>query len=156
LSLNGRVVGGFSFVATVKKEEWSCPRPSGGTMSAYLIGTYDLRDANTILHIVNPTAHHLVVLVVFFDDDEKRLRELEFKLTPNDMEEIDVRRLGVDAKLGVVKIVSFDPRTREPKLGLVGYRRYVSARSGISESLLHPIGAEALKDDLPIIIGKQH
>ncbi len=156
LSLDGKIVGGFSFVATAKKEERPCPGHSGGTIGAYLIGTYDLRDANTILHIVNPTAHRLLVLVVFFDDDEERLRELWFELTPNDMEEIDVRRADIKAKLGVVKIVSFDPKTKEPKIGLVGYRRYTNGSSGVSESILHAISAEVLKDDLPIITGKGH
>lgn len=155
LKLNGEIVGGLSFVVTVKQDGSPGLETSGGTMSAYLIGTYDLRDANTILQIVNPTADHLLVLVVFFDDNEKRLREVKNELTPNDMVEIDVRKAEPGAKLGVVKIVSFDPRTKKPKAGLVGYRRHVSEK-GISESLLHPIPAEVLVDDLPIIMGKQH
>ena len=158
LRLKNKIVGGISFIATAKRNNEPQPHfsfpPSGGILSPYLIGTYDLRRGNTFLHIVNPTAKHLRLYIAFFDDDEKLVKKIwEKNLTPNDIVEIDVRRASPGAKFGVVKIVSFNTKEKVPEVGIVGYQRHIFDKGGTSESNLSPIPAEILRDDLRFIFG---
>ncbi|MBI1811067.1 MAG: hypothetical protein HY035_01090 [Nitrospirae bacterium] len=152
LKLDNKIIGGISFVATVEKEKPMAFTPSGGVLSPYLIGTFDMRDeARTVLHIINPTAKNLRFMVAFFDDNEKPLKCIHDKLSPNDLSEIDVRRYKLPAKFGVVKVVSLNEKEDMPELGIVGYQRHFFKGIGATETILQPIPAEVLKDDLKYI-----
>jgi hypothetical protein len=153
LKLNDKeIIGGISFTVTVDKEKAPSFPPSGGMLSPYLIGTFDLRaGAKTILHILNPTARYLRVMVAFFDDNEKPLKCVHDKLSPNDLLEIDVRRYELPAKFGVVKVVSLNEKEDIPETGLVGYQRHFFKGMGVTETILQSIPSEILKDDLKYI-----
>ena len=159
LKLDGELIGGVSFVITAVEpgatQAGEMFPPSGGTLSPYLIGTWDLRSKQrTFLQLVNPTGRHLRVLVALFDDNEKPLKCLRESLSPNDLVEIDIRRL-LEKGFGVVKVVSYRESEERPEAGVVGYQRlYVSRffyRGLATESALHQIPLETLKGDLPII-----
>ncbi len=152
LKLNNKIIGGISFVATVEKEKPMAFTPSGGVLSPYLIGTFDMRDeAKTVLHIINPTAKNLRVMIAFFDDNEKPLKCIHDKLSPNDLLEMDVRKYELSSKFGVVKVVSLNEKEDTPETGLVGYQRHFFKGMGVTEAILQPIPTEILKDDLKYI-----
>lgn len=156
LRLDGEIVGGISFDAREPQASTALFPPAGGSLSPYLIGTYDLRSRHwTTFQIVNPTGMPLRVLVAFFDDDEKPLACVRDRLSPNDLLEIDARR-HVQARSGVVKIVSFDESGERPVAGVVGYQRTFARRifSGSllrGESNLFQIPAETLAGDMDMI-----
>jgi len=152
LTLDKEVVGGISFVAAVEKERPVVFTPSDGVLSPYLIGTFDQRGgAKTILHIINPTAKYFRVMVAFFDDNEKPLKCVHDKLSPNDLLEIDVRKYELQARFGVVKVVSLNEKEDIPETGIVGYQRHFFKGMGVTETILQSIPAEILKDDLKYI-----
>ena len=152
LKLDKDIIGGISFMATVEKETSVTFTPSGGVLSPYLIGTFDLREeAKTIFHIINPTAKYLRVIVAFFDDNEKPLKCIKDKLSPNDLLEIDVHKFDLPAKFGVVKVVSLNEKEDKPEIGIVGYQRNFFKEIGATETALHPIPSEILTDDLKYI-----
>ena len=152
LKLYNKIIGGISFVATVEKEKPMAFTPSGGVLSPYLIGTFDMRDeAKTVLHIINPTAKNLSVMIAFFDDNEKSLKCIHDKLSPNDLLEIDVRKYEIPSKFGVVKVVSLNEKEDTPETGLVGYQRHFFTKMGVTETILQSIPTEILKDDLKYI-----
>ncbi|MFZ3138231.1 MAG: hypothetical protein WA126_12675 [Thermodesulfovibrionales bacterium] len=152
LKLNKDVAGGISFVATVEKERPIIFTPSGGILSPYIIGTFDSREgAKTILQIINPTAKYLRIMAAFFDDNEKPLKCIKDKLSPNDLLEIDVRKIELPAKFGVVKVVSLNEKEDIPETGLVGNQRIFFKEMGATETALHQIPAEILTDDLKYI-----
>jgi hypothetical protein len=152
LKLDNKIIGGISFVATVEKEKPMAFTPSGGVLSPYLIGTFDMRDeAKTVLHIINPTAKNLRVMIAFFDDNEKPLKCIHDKLSPNDLLEIDVRKYELSSKFGVVKVVSLNEKEDIPETGLVGYQRHFFTKMGVTETILQSIPIEILKDDLKYI-----
>ena len=149
LKLNKKIVGGISFTATIVEEKARPFVPSGGVLSPYLTGTFDLRDGGkTVLHIINPTAKYLRVMVAFFDDKEKPLKCIHEKLTPNDLLEIDVRKYDLEARIGVVKVVSLHTEKDIPETGIVGYQRHFFKDMGVTEAVLHPVPSEILVDDL--------
>lgn len=156
LRLDGKVVGGISFDAREKQDAAALFPPAGGSLSPYLIGTYDLRSPHwTTFQIVNPTGMPLRVLVAFFDDNEKPLGCVRDRLSPNDLLEIDARR-HVRARSGVVKIVSFDESGERPVAGVVGYqrtfaRRFFSGSLLRGETNLFQIPAETLAGDMEMI-----
>jgi hypothetical protein len=157
LRLDGEIVGGISFDAREQQAAaGSLFPPTGGSLSPYLIGTYDLRSRHwTTFQIVNPTGKPLRVLVAFFDDDEKPLGCVRDRLSPNDLLEIDARR-HVKAPSGVVKIVSFDETVERPVAGVVGYqrtfaRRFFSGSLLRGETSLFQIPAEILAGDMDMI-----
>lgn len=151
LKLNNEIIGGVSFTATVDKEK-SPFVPSGGVLSPYLIGTYDLRSGGkTVLHILNPTAKYLRVMIAVFDDNEKPLSCIKDKLSPNDLLEVDLKKYDLKALFGVVKVVSMNEKEDVPEIGLVGYQRHFFPRLGVTETILHPIPGEILADDLKYI-----
>ena len=122
-----------------------------GSASCYLTGTYDMReDAVTWLHIINPTGHPLSVYAMFFDDNEHPLECVYTKMSPNDLWEILVNKLELKSprQFGVVKVVSFvDPPS--PVIGIVGNQRiWFRKQQGVSETGLHPIQAELLREDI--------
>jgi hypothetical protein len=152
LKLDKDVVGGISFIATVEKERPMIFTPSGGILSPYIIGTFDTREgAKTILQIINPTSKYLRVMAAFFDDNEKPLKCIKDKLSPNDLLEIDVRKIELPAKFGVVKVVSLNEKEDIPETGLVGNQRIFFKEMGAAETALHQIPAEILTDDLKYI-----
>ena len=130
--------------------------PAGA--SAYLVGVFDLRgDRRTLLDIVNPTGTTLFISVAFFDPDEKPMHCERFKLTANDLEEIDVRGVllgaaNMGALLGVVKVVAFaDEKQERPQIGVVGNQRLELGRQPLTETGLHPIQMQFLDAELPLI-----
>lgn len=120
-----------------------------GAASAYLVGTYDQRKKlHTQLHIVNPSAKYLRLLVAFFDDDEHPLGCVHEKLSPNDLLELEVKKLKLDADVGVIKVLALNERKDVPESGVVGNQRMFNKDKLLSETALHPIqkkliGAEA-------------
>ncbi len=121
-----------------------------GAFSDYLVGTYDLRNGYTVFQVVNPTAQTLEVYFAFFDDNEKPLACKKEKLSHNDLVEVDVRALKLNAKVGVVKIISH--RDRKPVPGIVGFQRFYAARLGIAESNLAAVPPKVLDAELKIIL----
>lgn len=135
--------------------------PCDGVLSPYLTGTFDLRKhRGTILSIINPTANNLRVMVAFFDDNERPLGCTRNKLSPNDLLEIDVRDFIKKEMFGVVKVVSFNEHEDVPQAGVVGYQKHVYIKPflfffkkiSVTETLLHSIPSEILKDDLKYIM----
>lgn len=121
----------------------------GGAFSAYLIGTYEKRlNFFTVLHIINPTTHHLKVVIAFYDDKEEFQKCLKVELTPNDLHEVNVALTpaGLTSSFGVVKIISyrFNPTTgnNEPFQGIVGFQRHCLVNLGFSESVLASVPTE--------------
>jgi len=154
-----KVMGGLTLQFRAPERAPTFP-PAGGVLSPYLVGTFDLREgANTILHIVNPTAKTLRIIVAFFDDNEKPLACYRDRLTPNDLVEINVRQHVPENQFGVVKVVSFHQQEDLPEVGIVGYqknlypRRFLFFSKGpeITETVLHSIPNEILSDDLKYI-----
>lgn len=132
------------------QQEASAQEPAGA--SAYLVGVFDLReDRTTILHIVNPTRADLRLFVTFFDDRENPLRCLPDKLSGNDLVEINVRDVGVDAALGVVKVITLASKEDRPQIGVVGNQRLSLGRQSTTETGLHPIQSQFIESELPII-----
>ncbi|HEX2688522.1 MAG TPA: hypothetical protein VHN14_17955 [Kofleriaceae bacterium] len=152
LRLGGQVVGGVSFDITASKTLPILFPPSGGVLAPYMVGTWDLRDGRaTTLQLVNPTGQYIYALVVLFDDNEKPLKCVREKLSPNDLLELDVRRL-VEKDVGVAKVVSFNNSDfTTPTAGLIGYQRLLTRVGSLSEAPLHQIPAEILKGDLSLI-----
>ncbi len=122
----------------------------GGIFGSYLVGTFDLRNGHTVFQVVNPTAQALEVYFALFDDNEKPLTCKKEKLSHNDLVELDARALKLDAKLGVVKIVSL--RDKKPVPGIVGFQRFYATRLGIAESNLAAVPARVLDAELKIIL----
>lgn len=120
--------------------------PTSGLVTPYIIGTWDLRDTQSLVHLINPTGKHLRALVAFFDADEKPLRCIQEKFSPNDLNEIDVQKLDLQARFGVVKIVTLNAREEIPEVGLVGNQRLVS-KTGVAETGLHPVPEDILRGD---------
>ena len=128
----------------------------GGMFSSYLVGTYDLRNAYTALQVVNPTAKDLEIYLAFFDDNEKPLKCVKERLSHNDLFEINVKKLELPAKFGVVKIVSL--LDKKPVPGIVGFQRHyftqLSSRVpyGVAESNLAAVPTGILDGELGIIM----
>jgi hypothetical protein len=124
-----------------------------GAVSAYLVGTYDLRNnAQTLLHLVNPTAKHLRVVLAFFGDDERPLKCQRERLSPNDLLELDVRKLKLKTPLGVVKVVALHEREDTPEIGLVGNQRITLKGTGVTETGLHAVAPQGLVAELKRIL----
>lgn len=134
----------FPFFATTAFSE------DMGLFSPYLAGTYDLRNGTTLLQVVNPTAKDLDVYLAFFDADEKPLKCKKDKLSHNDLLEVDVKALKLDARFGVVKIVSF--RDKKPSPGIIGFQRHIFPRVGVTESNMAAIPEKVLDKELEIIL----
>jgi len=128
--------------------------PSGGILSPYLVGSFDLRNGqNTIVQLINPTAHPHTACVALFNNLGKGLPPCQrVKINPNGMVEVNIRALEPRAKFGVVKVVSLMPEEKnEPENGLVGYQRQVMGQT-FTECILQPVPVEILKEDLKRII----
>ncbi len=152
LRLGGEVVGGVSFDATVTKALPVLFPPSGGVLAPYIIGTWDLREGRaTTLQLVNPTGQYIYLWVAFFNDNEKPLKCVREKLSPNDLLELDVRRV-VEGGFGVAKVVAFNNgEFTQPTAGLIGYQRHFTKAGTFSEAPLQQIPVEILKGDFQFI-----
>ena len=124
-----------------------------GSASCYLTGTFEQREGSrTWLEIINPTGHDLLVYAYFFDANERPLRCVFTSMSANDLWEIAVDRLDLNADHGVAKLVSF-AKPREPTIGIVGNQRiWYRKRQGISETGLRPIQSRILEEDLARMI----
>jgi hypothetical protein len=151
LRLGGELQGGLSFDVTVDHAQALLFPPSGGVLSPYIVGTWDLLAGRTsVLQLVNPTGRYVYVWVALFNEDEKPLKCLRDKLSPNDLLEVEIRRV-LQQGYGVIKVVAFsDDSFQRPVAGVVGYQRQFT-RYGFSEAPLHPIPVEILKGDLRLI-----
>jgi hypothetical protein len=151
LRLDGEVQGGLSFDVAVDHARPLLFPPSGGVLSPYLVGTWDMRSGrSSVLQLVNPNGRYVYVWVALFNEDEKPLKCLRDKLSPNDLLEVDLRRV-LQEGFGVVKVVAFsDDGFQRPVAGVVGYQRHFT-KYGFSEAPLHPIPLEILKGDLRLI-----
>ncbi len=116
--------------------------PADGVLSSHLVGTYDNNSAaylTTVIQVVNPTSENLTIMAFFLDDRENLLKCVMRTLTPDDLEQLDVKALRVGAKVGVVKIVSVAPDSVTPKRGIVGYKRTFHRGILVSETVLHSV-----------------
>jgi hypothetical protein len=152
LQVGGKMVGGVSFETTVSKALPILFPPAGGVLSPYIIGTWDMREGRaTMLQLVNPTGQYLYLWVAFFDDNEKPLKCVRERLSPNDLLELDVRRV-VEKGYGVAKVVAFSTGDfTRPTAGVVGYQRQFIKDGSFSEAPLHTIPVEILKGDFRFI-----
>jgi hypothetical protein len=121
-------------------------------VASYLIGTYDLREGRTRIHVMNPTADDLFVLVALFTEDGKPQRCVDRRIPANGLVELDAEKLDPQVRFGVVKVVSLDPRRREPKVGVVGNQRIRYEGGAVSETDLHPVSNAILEEDLERIL----
>jgi Mg-chelatase subunit ChlD len=157
-----RFVRQFIVSATVAAPGDFEPNPEDGpdrpdesvatAVASYLIGSYDLREGQTRIHVMNPTAEDLTILVALFTVDGKPQRCVDRELPPNGLFELQVKELDPQVLLGVVKVVSLDPRGRTPKLGIVGNQRIRYEGGAVSETGLHPVSETILEDDLKRIL----
>ena len=87
----------------------------------YLVGTFDLRGGRgAVLQVVNPTGQELLLLAAFYDDSGTPLRCRAERLSADGLAEVDVRKAGVKAPLGVVRVVAVAEGDGRPVAGLVG------------------------------------
>lgn len=124
----------------------------GNSVASYLIGSYDLREGRTHIHVMNPTGEVLNILVALFTVDGKPQRCIDRKVPPNGLFELPVDDLDPKTLLGVVKVVSLDPRDQVPKHGVVGNQRIRYERGAVSETGLHPVSDRILQGDLKRIL----
>lgn len=129
---------------------FSARAQDGGAFSSYLVGTYDLRNGYTVLQVANPTAQSFEVYFAFFDDNEKALACKKEKLSHNDLVEVNVQALKLNAKYGVVKIISL--REKKPVPGIVGFQRFYAEKLGITESNLAAVPTAVLDKEIAIIL----
>ena len=97
--------------------------PRGTTVGARtgLVGTFDLRGGRgAALQVVNPSSQELLLLAAFYDDSGTPLRCRVERLPAGGLAEVDARRAGVKARLGVVRMVAVDEGDGRPVAGLVG------------------------------------
>ena len=128
-----------------------CPNCEGN-VSAYLIGSYDMQPAITnLVQVMNPTAQGLEFVVALFTEDGDPVRCGRDRIPPNGIRQIDINRLDPPNGIGVVKVVALRPGTRTPVLGIVGNQIRIAER-GVTETGLHPVSREILRDDLPRIL----
>jgi hypothetical protein len=123
-----------------------------GPLTSYVIGTFDLREGNTKIHILNPTGRGLWIKVGFFSTKGDALACRQDILNANGVWELDVMSVYTSKELkgvrfGVVKVVSFNSKKEPIEVGIVANARYIKG-GGISETQLHPIPYDILKEDL--------
>jgi hypothetical protein len=129
--------------------------PNGGTLSPYLVGTFDLRNKrSTVIQLINPTAQPHGACVALFDPDGVGIppcKRVEVK--PNGLVEIILPKdFGLKpAKWGVVKVVCLNPKKDSFEIGLVGYQRQIFGETTFTETILQPVPIEILKADWELI-----
>jgi len=111
-------------------------KASGGSLSPYLVGFYDLNPGFSVepisarLYLVNPTPVPLVAYVAFFDDEEKPLACTKPTLSPNGLKIVDVDEFVNSTNnphaQGVIKIVTFAASQPGVKVqaGIKGWLRH--------------------------------
>ena len=128
-----------------------CPLCGSG-ISSYLIGSFDLRQGGRFrVDLMNPTPDILHVLVAIFDQDGQPLRCERSKIAGNGLLDLELSRLDLQNRAGVVKVVSLDPVTGKPVVGLAGNQIRVTDR-GIGETGLHPVPGAILDRDMKQIL----
>ena len=135
-----------------------------GNFGTYLVGKYDLRKANTIISIINPTGHELYVFIALLDDNENMQQCLYEYLSPNDLVELNMKQMlkkSDSIQFGVVKVISLkdkklDPRNVVP--GVVGFQQHFYGRgcfrSGITESNMAAVPNAILEEEIKILLKK--
>ena len=73
------------------------------------------------------------------------------QLSANALRSLDIRRFEPKTEIGVIKILLLKPGTFSPVLGIVGNQIVVADR-GLSETNLHPISRDILRDDIDRIL----
>lgn len=136
--------------------------PSGGTLSPYLIGSFDLRIAvpgnppkhrQTIIQLINPTPEVCIAVVALFDPGghlQRRGRPIQVPM--NGLVEISIGEMEPMAPFyGVLKVACIRasglptiPPGWVPSLGLVGVQRQFFGGESFSESPLQPVPVEIL------------
>jgi hypothetical protein len=129
--------------------------PNGGTLSPYLVGSFDLRNKrSTVIQLINPTAQPHGACVALFSPDGVGIppcKRVEVK--PNGLVEIVVAKdFKVKAgAFGVVKVVCLNSKKDTPEIGLVGYQRQIFGEATFTETILQPVPNEILAKDWDLI-----
>lgn len=124
--------------------------PTGGEISPYQVGFYDLHEGDASVYLVNPTPYDLVAYVVQYDDCENPVRCEQLHLSPNDLEEFEIT--CNEPGKGVIKIVTVKPpvpgQTVWIQSGVVGWvRHYLPSNGwpgGIADTELRSVPAALL------------
>jgi hypothetical protein len=118
--------------------------PTAG--SAYLVGLFDNRgNRGTLFRIVNLTSADLGLFMAFFDRDGTPLHCHRDRLSGNGLVEVDVRRLGITAPSGVVRVVAFGEDTVRPQAGLIATQRQVLGDQLLAETALQAVQPHSLE-----------
>jgi hypothetical protein len=104
-----------------------------------------------LVDVINPTGELVEIALALFTEDGDPVRCQRDRIPPNGIRQIDINRLDPPNGIGVVKVVAFRPGTRTPVLGIVGNQTRIAER-GVTETGLHPVSREILRDDLPRIL----
>lgn len=98
--------------------------PSGGTLSPYLIGTWEVANGlETTIHLENPTSRLLPYKIVFFDSGGNPLACARRRVPHNGLDVVQCSQY-VQPGVGVVKIIIYDGDKWETvQSGLVGYQK---------------------------------
>jgi hypothetical protein len=120
--------------------------------SAYLLGTFDIRgNRRTLFQVVNPTGANVRFLAAFFNESGTPLSCHSGTLPANGLVEIDVRKVGVRAPLGVVKVVALADSGARPGPSLTGSSRITIAGQPVTETWLHPMQTSLPSDELSTV-----
>ncbi len=128
--------GSAAMAAAARDVDTGAPEAVGA--GTHLVGTFDLRGGRkAVLQVVNPTGEELLLLSAFYDDSGTPLRCRTARLTAGGLAEVDVRKAGVKAPLGVVRVIAFAESEGLPVAGLI------SGTPGL-QSALAPLGGDQL------------
>lgn len=133
--------------------------PSGGTLSSYLVGSWNSTKDETTFLLINPTSQDLSFRAVFFDMNGNPLLPcVRDKVPANGARRLTVPAFDYSGE-GVVKVVSFiDNEEKQVAPGLVGYKilwkwkwigswLFFKETITLSETPLFQIPFEVLTDD---------
>lgn len=135
--------------------------PCGGTLSPYLIGSFDRRISGpgnpakyrqTIIQLINPTSEDCSAAVALFNHIGRFPPcGKQIKVPANGLVEVSITGMEPRSDLGVIKVACFKtsptPTTslsEVPSLGLVGFQRQFFGGECFSESPLQPVPVEIL------------
>lgn len=119
---------------------------------AYKVGVFDNRGTRgTLLQVVNLTSADLSLFVAFLDQGGQPLHCHRDRLSANGLAEVDVRRLGIKAPLGVVRVVALAEGSTRPQAGFVASQRQLLGGQLLSETPLQAVQTRFLEPELPTI-----
>jgi hypothetical protein len=122
------------------------------TGGAYLVGLFDNRgNRGTLFHVVNLTSVDLRLFMAFLDRDGKPLHCHRDRLLGNGLVEVDVRRLGITAPFGVVRVVALAERAVRPQTGLIASQRQILGGQLLAETAMQAVQPRFLEAELPTI-----